>query len=231
MQVETNAGPLALHLPAGEYRVSGRADDAEAFSTTLTVSAGDETANLGDIAFSPRKILLLIGKQAPEIRGIENWVYSEPLTLESLNGQVVLLEFWGLWCPPCVASMPHLMEVNEKYAPHGLKIVTVHAGRGNEKDTPSYEEAAAPVSARLWDDRKLPFPIALTKLGSRSAEGEETPVTDYGISAFPTTIVIGKDGKIIDVMHPMDEKLPKVLEKALGMEQPATTKIGAKSLE
>jgi len=46
-----------------------------------------------------------------------------PLTLASLRGKVVLLDFWGEWCGPCVGSMPYLMKLYDKYRDKGLEII------------------------------------------------------------------------------------------------------------
>ena len=66
------------------------------------------------------------GKTLPELQGISNWINSEPLTLASLRGNVVLLQFWTFACSNCQATIPHLVGWHDKYANKGLKIVSVH---------------------------------------------------------------------------------------------------------
>ena len=66
------------------------------------------------------------GKTLPELQGISNWINSEPLTLASLRGDVVLLQFWTFACSNCQATIPHLVGWHDKYADKGLKIVSVH---------------------------------------------------------------------------------------------------------
>src|SRR5262245_43422790 len=50
------------------------------------------------------------GQKAPEIKGGELWINSEPLKLEQLRGKVVLIEFWAFDCPYCAEAMPHIKE-------------------------------------------------------------------------------------------------------------------------
>ena len=64
----------------------------------------------------------LIGTKAPAIE-IEDWANGDPLTADELKGKVVLLDFWAIWCGPCVATFPHLREWQEKYSDKGLVII------------------------------------------------------------------------------------------------------------
>ena len=64
---------------------------------------------------------------APELVGLKGWANSEPFTLESQRGNVVLIDFWTYTCINCIRTLPYLREWNEKYADHGLVILGVHA--------------------------------------------------------------------------------------------------------
>ncbi len=63
---------------------------------------------------------------APEITGIASWINSEPFTLESQRGNVVLVDFWTYTCVNCIRTMPFLRSWHEKYADQGLVILGVH---------------------------------------------------------------------------------------------------------
>ena len=76
---------------------------------------------------APLRIGSLVGDQAPEFRGISNWINSEPLTMEDLRGKVVLVDFWTYTCYNCINTMPYLRDWHEKYAEKGLVIVGVHS--------------------------------------------------------------------------------------------------------
>ena len=67
-----------------------------------------------------------LGNQAPEFQGIFNWINSPALTMEELQGQVVLIDFWTYTCVNCIRTLPHLKEWHAKYADKGLTIVGVH---------------------------------------------------------------------------------------------------------
>ena len=63
------------------------------------------------------------GKTLPELQGISNWINSEPLTLASLRGDVVLLQFWTFACSNCQATIPHLVGWHDKYADKGIENI------------------------------------------------------------------------------------------------------------
>ncbi len=64
--------------------------------------------------------------RAPELTG-GYWVNSEPLTMTSLRGGPVLVDFWDYTCVNCIRTLPYVMEWHRRYAPHGLTVVGVHA--------------------------------------------------------------------------------------------------------
>jgi cytochrome c biogenesis protein CcdA/thiol-disulfide isomerase/thioredoxin len=66
---------------------------------------------------------------APGFRGISHWLNTpgdKPLTLASLRGKVVLVDFWTYSCINCLRTLPHLRSLYAAYHPHGLEIVGVH---------------------------------------------------------------------------------------------------------
>ncbi len=102
---------------------------------------------------------------------------------ESLAGKVIFIEFWGTWCPPCVASMPEVQRIHERYSSRGLKVLAIT------------NEPASVLE---------PF---LAKNGYTFTVGsdpQERVVGAYGIHAFPTAFVIGKDGNVAGISRPFD---------------------------
>lgn len=80
---------------------------------------------------------------APEIQGIESWINSEPLTLASLRGKVVLVDFWTYSCINCIRTFPHVKGWYEKYRDQGFIVIGVHAPEFQfEKDRDNVVAAA-----------------------------------------------------------------------------------------
>lgn len=66
---------------------------------------------------------------APELPALpaSAWLNSPPVTLASLRGQPVLIEFWTFDCSNCRNSLPWMKRVAARYAPRGLKVVAIHS--------------------------------------------------------------------------------------------------------
>ena len=86
-----------------------------------------------DIVTSDIKNLLLderdplpVKSKAPEFVGLTGWINSEPLTIESLQGKVVLIDFWTYTCINCIRTLPHLESLYEKYRDDGFVLLGVH---------------------------------------------------------------------------------------------------------
>jgi cytochrome c biogenesis protein CcdA/thiol-disulfide isomerase/thioredoxin len=91
---------------------------------------------------------------APEFRGLVGWVNSRPLTLKSLRGRVVLIDFWTYSCINCLRTLPHIREWDDRYRDAGLTIVGVH--------TPEFAFERVPANVRENVKKlELRYPIAL----------------------------------------------------------------------
>ncbi len=65
------------------------------------------------------------GKLAPSIAS-DDWLNADALDWDALKGRVVLLDFWGVWCGPCVRAIPKLREWYAQYADEGFVVIGVH---------------------------------------------------------------------------------------------------------
>ena len=98
------------------------------------------------------------------------------LSLESLRGKIVLLDFWATWCPPCVASMPALQRVQDGYAEQGVVVLGVNQEPGAEAQV-----------RRFLLGRKLTFDNVVD-------QGEIH--LGYGVHSFPSSFLVDRDGVI-----------------------------------
>ena len=136
-------------------------------------------------------------KLAAELFGISGWVNSDPFTLESQRGNVVLIDFWTYTCINCIRTLKYLKEWHSKYAGEGLVIVGVHTPEFDfEKDYWNVVEA----SERLG----LKYPIA--------QDNDYTTWNAYDNHYWPAKYLIDKDG-YIRYMHFGEGKYAETEEK------------------
>lgn len=119
----------------------------------LILSLAVTALTLGAIPFGQR---LQASEPAPEFthQSAEDWINSPPLSMKSLRGQVVLIDFWTFDCWNCYRSFPWLNEVHGKFAGQGLEIIGVHS--------PEYvhERESQRVAARVHEF-KLEHPVMI----------------------------------------------------------------------
>lgn len=101
--------------------------------------------------------------------------------LDSLRGQVVLVDFWASWCGPCRQSFPWLGDLQKRLAPRGLVVVAI--------DLDKSRAAADAFLARY----EAPFTVAFDPAGG-TAEA-------YGVRAMPTSVLLDRAGRVVRV-HP-----------------------------
>ena len=120
-------------------------------------------------------------------------------TLTSLNGNVILLDFWGSWCGPCLASIPELKELYKKYKKDGFEIVGVAQDKRDN-----------------WLKALDKFQLEWTGVINDSSPevNYENVVELYGVIHYPTTILIDRNGIIVGRdLHgtELEEKIKKIL--------------------
>ena len=137
------------------------------------------------------------GDAAPDFK-LTDLAGSE-VTLASLKGKVVLLDFWATWCGPCKAAMPTIQKLHDEYASKGVVILGVNTW-----------EQKADAAKDYMASKKFTYGCLL--------KGDDLAAA-YGIKGIPTLVIIGKDGTIAEIevglADPSGAGLRKAIDAAL----------------
>jgi thiol-disulfide isomerase/thioredoxin len=207
-----------LLLPPGDHGLRVYGTGSEHVHRHVRIAPGQRTLDL-HLDLPPAAVTRLAGKPAPELRNIKAWKNTAPLRLADLRGRPVILDFWGYWCNPCCEGMPDLMKLHDELKDRGLVIVAVH-----DDSAASIEEVdqkLPQIRKELWANRDLPFPVALdgggpTRIRYSATTAQGATTAAYGITSFPTTLLIGPDGNLVGHFDPSDPKDRARLEQLLG---------------
>jgi cytochrome c biogenesis protein CcmG/thiol:disulfide interchange protein DsbE len=101
------------------------------------------------------------------------------ISLADLRGQVVLVNFWATWCPPCRAEMPDIQQVYDRYREQGFTVLAVNQQEGGAQVAP------------FVDQMGLTFPILMDRDGSVSAR--------YRVNGLPSTFFVDRAGIVQNV--------------------------------
>jgi peroxiredoxin len=134
---------------------------------------------------------LFVVRVAPQVRAAMGWgsastgapavtfemLDGRTVPLHDLKGQVVLVNFWATWCPPCRAEMPGFQKVYDARHADGFTVVGV-----------SMDEGPRPQVASFLRDHTISYPVAVATPEVVAAFG--------GIDSFPTSFLIDREGRV-----------------------------------
>jgi peroxiredoxin len=104
------------------------------------------------------------------------------VSLASLKGQVVMVNFWATWCVPCREEMPHLEALYKRYNSLGFELLAVNVEKNNAE------------GARKWlEETPVTFPVLF------DPENQVTKL--YKVQTMPSTVLIGRDGTMRFIHH------------------------------
>ena len=200
------ASPQSTAAPIGGVSPVDTSPTGQSTDDTASIDEPNPTPTTTPISTLENSVdQVAKGPRAPQLEGIVGWINTEPFTLESLRGKVVLIDFWTYTCVNCIRTLPFLREWHEKYAELGLVIVGVHSPEFEFEKVKENVEAAAVK----YD---LGYPIVQDNFFSTWQA--------YSNRAWPSKYLIDKDG-IIRFTHigegayeATEEKIRELLAEA-----------------
>lgn len=143
---------------------------------------GKKEITMSDIMGSELKGGLASSYPAPDFAASNAWLNSPKLTMESLRGKVVLVDFWTYSCINCIRTLPHITEWDRKYRDKGLTIVGVHAPEFE------FEKNKANVEAAL-KQYGIAYPVAL--------DNRLDTWMNFRNQYWPAHYLIDKEGRVV----------------------------------
>ena len=118
---------------------------------------------------------------APEVRGVDAWINSDPLTLQQLRGKVVVVHFWAFGCINCIRNLPHYQSWHEKFS---AKDVTIIGFQTPETDS----ERNLENLRKQVRERQIAYPVAF------DLQSENWKV--WANNMWPSVYLIDKRGQV-----------------------------------
>jgi len=143
---------------------------------------------------------------APEIASGQ-WINSEPLTLKSLRGRVVLIDFWTFACYNCRNTLPAIKKWDAQYRDKGLTIIAVHTPELDyERNIDNLRREVAGLGIK--------YPVV--------TDNDYSTWKAYGVEAWPTLFVLDKQGRVrwMHVGEGAYDETEQVIKKLLAEAEP-----------
>jgi thiol-disulfide isomerase/thioredoxin len=118
------------------------------------------------------------------------------ITMDGLQGKVVLIDFWATWCGPCLAALPHIRDIARKFAGQPLVVLSVSMDSDDAK----------------WKD--FVSKNGMTWLQYRDGRFTGPMATRFGVTAIPFTFSIDADG-VLEDQHVGDSEIEGKLKKMI----------------
>lgn len=171
-----------------------------------SIALGQTPAPAAAAPAQPKAPALKAGSPAPELK-VEKFIKGEPIKGFE-KGRVYVVEFWATWCGPCIASMPHISELQRHYKDKGVTICGVNVWE--EKD---YTEATFTKAESFVKERgdNMAYTVAFDG-GAKFMQTNWMEAADQ--NGIPAAFVVDKKGVIAWIGHPMN--LDMVLDMVVG---------------
>ncbi len=165
-----------VEADSGSEKDNGIQEDSETAGRLIPENGTDEAAAQEDKAAIPAYDFTLTDQ------------YGNEHTLSDYKGQVVFLNFWASWCPPCKEEMPYIEELYQEYNLNEDEVVFLGIANPKNEKHPYNQDVEKDKVIDFIDANGLTFPTVFDETGEI--------LNQYYISAFPTTFMIDKNGNV-----------------------------------
>ena len=157
------------------------------------------TAALLALSLAAEPASLAIGSKAPAIT-VEEWIKGDAVKGFE-PGKIYVVEFWATWCGPCIQSIPHLTEMQKEHP--DVTFMGIAASERKKKDGPDTRLPGLKTFVEKRGD-KMGYRVAYDEDRSMGA----TWMDAAGQNGIPCAFIVGKDGMIDWIGHPMEMDKP-----------------------
>jgi thiol-disulfide isomerase/thioredoxin len=175
-------GVQGVHVYFGDQAATGKVVVSKKQTDDVaTIRLQKWPPDPAEIAEQKESTPLKAGEIAPDW-SITEWTDGNTRKLSDFRGKVVVLDFWGIWCYPCVQSIPAMKKIEEKYRGKEIVFIGMHTA-GTEMS-----QVKKLLELKEWN--------LLTGIEEGNDQTDSVTAKRYGVRGYPTTVIVDRKGRI-----------------------------------